>query len=210
MSEDIVPPKATRANWWLPPFPVVEPVDTFEEITWKKVNNLKGVTRCGGYPFPNSEYAGDPLKNWPYFNEKPLPFFAQVVLSPTSFALVFLDDSVEGSWQAENGANAVLISDTESFPHWVDIKPLEPDTPDSISMRFRDKEELRCPAWTPSGVPSAPNWLQGDQQPEDSRLVLEIPSQIDGGDKVNIGNSYGTVYIFVSNDNKRGWVIWQS
>lgn len=210
MADEIVPPKATRSNWWLPPFPVLESVNTSEEITWKKVNNFKGVTRCGGYPFPNSEYAGDPLKNWPHFNGKPLPFFAQVVLTPTSFALVFLDDMVEGSWQAENGANAVLISDSQVFPHWVDIKPLEPNTPDKISMRFRDKDEAKCPAWMPSAVPSSPNWLQGDEQPANSRLVLEIPSQLDGESTVNIGNSYGTAYVFVSNDDKRGWVIWQS
>jgi hypothetical protein len=210
VSDEIARSGAKKTNWMLPPFPVLESVDPSEDITWKKVNNFKGVTRCGGYPFPNPEYAGDPLKNWPHFDGKPLPFFAQVVLTPTSFALVFLDDSVEGSWQAENGANAVLISDSQVFPHWVDIKPLERDTSDTISMRFRDKDEARCPAWTPSGVPSSPHWLQGDEQPEDSRLVLEIPSQIDGSDKVNIGNGYGTAYVFVSNDNKRGWVIWQS
>lgn len=194
----------------IPPFDTIEQVNQSEEITWKKVNGYSPVTRCGGYPFPSPDYTGDPLNNWPHFNGKPLPFFAQVVLSPTTFALVFLDDRVEGSWQAENGANAVIISDSKAFPHWVDIKPLEPHTPDAVSMRYCDEDGYRCPSWIPSGVPSAPNWLQGDQQPEDSRLVLEIPSQIDGGDKVNIGNSYGTAYVFVSNDNKRGWVIWQS
>lgn len=211
MSDEIVPSNAKKGSWWMfPPFPVLESVDSSEKITWKKKNSYSPVTRCGGYPFPNPNYTGNPLENWPHFNGKPLPFFAQVVLTPTSFALVFLDDSVDGSWQAENGANAVIISDSKAFPHWVDIKPLESNTSDSISMRYCDEDGYKCPSWTPSGVPSVPNWLQGDQQPEDSRLVLEIPSQIDGGDMVNIGNSYGTAYVFVSNDNKRGWVIWQS
>lgn len=210
LSDEIAPPKATRANWWLPPFPVLETMEMSEEITWKKINNYIAVTRCGGYPFPNPEYSGDPLKHWPHFDGKPLPFFAQVVLSPTRLALVFLDDSVDGSWHAENGANAVLISDSQVFPRWVDIKPLGPNTPDDISMRFRNKEESRCPAWTPSAVPSIPNWLQADEQPENSRLVLEIPSGLDGSGVVDIGNRNGTVYVFVSNDNKRGWVIWQS
>lgn len=209
MSDEIVSPKPKRANWMLPPFPVLESVDSSEEIAWKKINPYNSVTRCGGYPFPNPTYAGNPLANWPHFNGKPLPFFAQVVLSPTSFALVFLDDTVDGSWQAEDGANAVLISDSETFPHWVDIKPLERDTPDNISMRFCE-DGYKCPSWTPSAVPSSPNWLQGDEQPESSRLVLEIPSQLDGGDAVNIGKAYGTAYVFVSNDNKQGWVIWQS
>ena len=200
----------TQSNWWLPPFPVLETADPSEKITWKRINNYKAVSRCGGYPFPSPEYTGDPLKHWPHFNGKPLPFFAQVVLSPTRLALVFLDDSVDGSWQAENGANAVLISDSSVYPHWVDIKPLERNTPDATSMRFRHKDEAKCPAWTPSAVPSSPNWLQGDEQPENSRLVLEIPSQLDGKDEVNIGNSYGTAYVFVSSDDQRGWVIWQS
>jgi hypothetical protein len=204
-----VSPNGGKKVWYLPPFPVLNATSLSEEITWKKINPYTALTRCGGYPFFDDKYNGSILENWPHFNEKPLPFFAQVVISPTRFAMVFLDDTVDGSWQAENGANAVLISDGKAFPHWVDIKPLERDTPDSISMRFCE-DDYKCPSWAPSGVPSSPNWLQGNEPPEDSRLVLEIPSGVDDQNFINIGNENGTAYVFISNDNKRGWVIWQS
>jgi hypothetical protein len=208
MSDEKVSPNGGKKFWYLPPFPILATTTLPEEITWKKINPYTALTRCGGYPFFDDKYNGSILDNWPHFNGKPLPFFAQVVISPTSFAMVFLDDTVDGSWQAENAANAVLISDSKAFPHWVDIKPLERGTSDSVSMKFSD--DSRCPAWTPSAVPSSPDWLQGDEHPEDSRLVLEIPSGLDETDAVNIGNRNGTAYVFVSNDNKRGWIIWQS
>ena len=210
MSDNKDKPSGGHRNWMLPPFPVLDTVDPSEETVWNKKNPYVAVTRCGGYPFPNPEYNGHLVENWPHFNGKPLPFFAQVVLTPTQLALVFLDDRLEGSWQPENGANAVLIVGSGIIPRWTEIKPLGRHTPDHVSMRFAAEDGYGCPAWMPSAVPSAPHWLHSGEQPEDSRLVLEIPSRIDGGDIVNIGHEYGTAYVFVSNDNKRGWLIWQS
>lgn len=145
-------------------------------------------TRIGG--------AAPALESWPHFSGKPLPFFCQVKLGEDKVAWVFLDDSVDGSWAVEDSANAVIVSG-ESSPEWVAMQPLgERKAPVKV------KEAI-----IPEKILEAPEWLQGDETPEGYHFVLQVSSHESG---LNIGAGYGTVYIFISDDEKQGRVLWQS
>lgn len=134
--------------------------------------------------------------SYPFYNNKPLPFFASIKLDNEKTAYVFLDDNVDGSWAVENAANAVIIDSVA--PEWITLGTLTHPAP----QRLRK-------AYMPSGVlPHEPSWLQGDETPDGFMFVLEIPSNIDP--KLNIGNGYGTVYIFINDDQTAGRIVWQS
>lgn len=137
-----------------------------------------------------------PIDAWPHFNGKPLPFFCQVGLESGKVAWVFLDDKVDGSWASEDTANAVIIPG-EQAPSWVSLESLRhPEAPVMVKQSI-----------TPSYSLKAPEWLQGDETPEGYHFVLQVSSHESG---LNIGDGYGTVYIFVSDDEKQGRVLWQS
>lgn len=145
-------------------------------------------TRIGGEP--------PVLEKWPHFEGKPLPFFCQVKISDSKVAWVFLDDSVDGSWASEDSANAVIVSGEEA-PDWISLLPLShPKAPVKV------REPI-----TPEKILEAPEWLQGDETPEGFHFVLQVSSHESG---LNIGAGYGTVYVFVSDDEKQGRVLWQS
>lgn len=145
-------------------------------------------TRIGGEP--------PVLEHWPHFEGKPLPFFCQVKISESKVAWVFLDDSVEGSWAIEDSANAVIVSG-EPAPAWVSLQPLG-----QRKAPVKVKEAI-----TPENILEAPEWLQGDETPEGYHFVLQVSSHESG---LNIGAGYGTVYVFISDDEKQGRVLWQS
>lgn len=136
------------------------------------------------------------IDTWPHFDGKPLPFFCQVALPSGKVAWVFLNDKVEGSWAPEDSANAVLVSE-EAAPAWVSMEPL----------RYPKAPVLVKQSITPDKFLEAPEWLQGDETPEGYKFLLQVSSHESG---LNIGDGYGTVYIFISNDEKQGKVLWQS
>lgn len=170
-------------------------------VRWAPCNADKFITRFGGVPSGNTTMGADAIVNaWPHFNGNPLPFFAQIVLNDDQAAYVFLDDTVEGSWQAEGGANAVLVSPIGTPVDWVEYKPLESD----MGPLYSEK------AYTPLSDLDEPVWLQGDETPDGYTFRLQVPSQIDTDGNVNIGDGYGDAYIFISDSDSSGRVLWQS
>lgn len=193
-------PLEDNAREFWKPKPLEKKAVSKKGINWEPVEQHVPVTRVGGFPSINEEKLLS--KNWPHFDGKPLPFFAQVAVDESTIAYVFLDDSVDGSWQAEGGPNAVLVAGSWVVGDWVEIKPLESNL-DSMPL-YCDK------AFAPDSNLEEPVWLQGDETPEGFRFLCQIPSQVDGGDLINIGDAYGDAYIFISDDNKTGKVLWQS
>lgn len=173
-------------------------------VEWKPCGEKEFITRFGGVPTASISYEGYDttpfVASWPHFEGKPLPFFAQIVLNKDQAAYVFLDDTVEGSWQAEDGANAVLVSPIGTPVDWVEYKPLESD----MGPLYSEK------AYTPLSNLDEPVWLQGDETPDGYTFRLQVPSQIDTDGNVNIGDGYGDAYIFISDSDSSGRVLWQS
>lgn len=166
------------------------------EVRWSKVSN-RLVTRVGGSP---SNY---PLAKWPHVNGQPLPFLAQVIVTlqganNSYLVYVFCDDSLDGSWQAEDGANAVLLAHTGTVPDWVNLAPVE-----SPVLRLEQ-------SYQPSYIMKSPEWLQGDETPENSVFLLQVPSQIDSAQEFNLGGGYGTGYVFLDHKKGHGTMVWQS
>lgn len=197
-------------------------------ITWFPVENDTKKTRIGGKPFlisnkktsevldsyPPAYISRDDgdtiLLAWPHFEGEPLPFFGQFVWPNGDIAYLFLDDKKEGSWQAENGANAVVIYPEDNREDWLEYKRIDAkDMPlySEQAYSFEDNELF----WKNLGKNrDEPLWLQGDETPESYTFKLQIPSQIDPEGKVNIGDGYGDVYIFIAEDEKSGRIVWQS
>lgn len=193
-------PLEEQAREFWKPKPLEKTVVSKKGINWSSVNPHLPVTRVGGYPSVNEEKLIS--KNWPHFDGKPLPFFAQVAIDDSTMAYIFLDDKVDGSWQAENGPNAVLVSGSWVVGDWIEIKPLK---------RHLSHIPLYCEeSFAPDSSLKEPVWLQGDETPEGYEFLFQVPSQVDGGEKINIGAGYGDAYIFISEDKKTGKVLWQS
>lgn len=133
---------------------------------------------------------------YPHFDGKPLPYFAQLALDNEQIAYIFLNDHIDGSWAAENAANAVIIA--SKAPDWVTVAPLAHTAPKRLRKAYTHSEP----------IPTEPDWLQGDETPENFNFVLQVPSNIDP--KLNIGDGYGTVYIFINDDQTTGRIVWQS
>lgn len=136
------------------------------------------------------------LDYWPHFNGKPLRYFGTVIDAGTPMYL-FLGDTEDSSWQAEDGGNCVLVDGGE-WPEWVEVKSVtEP-------VLFSD----RC--FATDDERTEPKWLQGEETPEGFEYVAQIPSQVDGGEVINIGEGYGTAYVFWSHDGSKARMVWQS
>lgn len=193
-------PLEEQAREFWKPKPLEKTVVAKKGINWSPVDPHLPVTRLGGSPSINEEKLIS--RSWPHFEGKPLPFFGQVAIDESTLAYVFLDDTVDGSWQAENGANAVFISGSWIVGDWIELKPLGKHT--------GQMPVYSVDAFAPDSTLKEPVWLQGDETPEGYDFLFQFPSQVDGGEKINIGAGYGDAYVFISHDKKTGKVLWQS
>jgi hypothetical protein len=193
------PLEDSAREFWKPK-PLKKTVVSKKGINWSSVEPHSPVTRVGGLPSINEERLLS--KHWPHFDGKPLPFFAQVAIDESTIAYVFLDDTADASWQAEEGPNAVLIAGSWVAGDWIELKPLE--------SHLKGMPQYSKQAFAADSSLKEPIWLQGDETPEGYTFLFQIPSQVDGGDLINIGDAYGDAYVFISEDKKTGKVLWQS
>lgn len=163
-------------------------------IVWFPVENDSAGTRIGGN-------APEVLKgHWPFYEGEPLPFFGQIVSDDEPTAYLFLSNDGSRSWQPQDGANAVLIEGSWEVGDWIETKPLG-DVPAPLYSEQ---------AYAPETMNVIPKWLQGEEYQSGYDFIFQIPSQIDGGDGINIGNGYGDAYVFLSEDGRTGRMLWQS
>lgn len=145
------------------------------------------------------------LNEWPHFEGKPLPYLATVTKSGKSLH-VFMDQNSESeSWKLEGGGNCVRDFNG-NYPEWIETKPVDAPV-------LAAEESRSVP------MSSKPTWVQGDETPTSQidssesewEFVTEIPSQVNGKTIVNIGEAYGTAYVFLSpHDTPLARVLWQS
>lgn len=166
-------------------------VVTKDNMNWKPLDELD--------ENPKVLVGGDPktvtIESWPVFNKEKLPFFARIE-HRNKVLEVFLGSTDNESWLAENGANCVTVDG--KIPEWI-----EPEEVNQTIQSFESK-------WGTNDSIPEPLWLQGDETPEGYEFVAQIPSQIDGGEEVNIGQGYGTAYIFYNTENNNARMVWQS
>lgn len=178
--------------------PVVEN-DSAAFVLADKNADLKNESYIGGLPTRDDNYL---VNNWPYFNNDPLPFLAQVIIDESETLYVFINDMNEAyeSWSPENSSNVVLSS--LNFENNI--------SPDWITLKTNKNPESRLEnTYLIVGKLDEPEWLQGDEAPEDSEFILQIPSTFNDAEEANFGlEGYGTIYIFKTSDNGR--VLWQS
>lgn len=135
---------------------------------------------------------------WPHVNGHPLSFFGTVNSRyTTGDVLLFLGVTEDESWKPEGGSNCAYV-EGENWPEWVEFQSV--DEPVSFCES----------TYASDTVVDEPNWLQGEETPSGYSFIAEIPSQIDGGEEVNIGEGYGTAYVFASEDGKAARMLWQS
>lgn len=147
------------------------------------------------YMLIGGEPKEDFLQNWPHFKGVPLPFFGDALFHDKQLN-IFLGETEEESWELEDGANCVSVNG--NFPHWIETKPVsEPIL--FAENYFGTYDHL-----------DEPEWLQGDELPDGYVFVAQVPSQIDGGQLINIGDGFGTAYVFMSDDNESARMVWQS
>lgn len=144
------------------------------------------------------------LEKWPVFNDEKLKFLATILLpndAETQHVLnVFIGSTEVESWAIEGAGNCVIVDGVA--PEWVSLIPV---TADVLSdLLYTDQE------FTTSDAREEAEWLQGDETPEDFTYVAQIPSQVDGGELINIGDGYGTAYVFFSSETNSARVVWQS
>lgn len=163
-------------------------------MTWAEGDVPNATMRIGGWD--NASVSS--VDRWPCFKGKPLAYFGWVQPDSGPRLYLFIGDTRDGSWKPEQGANAVL-GDGITSPEWV--------TMESVNEAALFSDNVYS---TADPLPDAPKWLQGEETPEGYEFVSQIPSQIDGGDEINIGEGYGTAYVFRSEDGKSARVLWQS
>lgn len=152
----------------------------------------------GGFAMPGTAIiGGEPpvdLELYPHFQGAPLPYLGCFTTEDGANGMIFLDDAVDESWAPEDSANAVLIEGQE-VPSWIQLKECDNPPvviPDEVELEFDGGE---------------PKWLQGDETPEGSTFLFEIPSNI--SPDLNIGDGYGTAYVFNGSDGVAR-LLWQS
>lgn len=161
-----------------------------DSMSWVPVSNEKKRVTVGGAPTLAT------VEQWPHFNEEPLPFFGSVIFDGKT-AELFLGSTDNQSWLLEGGSNCVSVDG--EFPEWVTVKPVgEP-------VLYTD-----AGVWGTDDTLPEPEWLQGDETPDGFEFVAQIPSQIDGGEVINIGDGYGTAYVFVQPGTNNARMVWQS
>lgn len=153
----------------------------------------------GSFSMPGTAIiGGEPpveLSLYPHVDGKPLPYFGCFTTEDGMNGMVFLDDEANESWSPEGAANAVLLEGGEA-PGWVTFQ--EVDEEDAIVV-LDDEVELE--------FDPEPHWIQGDETPEGFDFLFEVPSNT--SPDLNIGDGYGTAYVFVRN-NTEGRIVWQS
>lgn len=160
-------------------------------VSWSRV--------VGEKPSDGLIVGGNPpqgyLSAWPHYNGLPLPYFASYEGDGLNVE-VFIGSAEEESYLLEDGANAVIVNG--NAPEWITLEPVDESKIYVDGMFVPDRIETEAV------------WLQGDETPDDFELLFQVPSQIDGGEEVNIGEGYGTAYVFVDNERNTGRVVWQS
>lgn len=161
-----------------------------DSMSWVPVNGKQKLVTVGGYPIHVT------LNNWPHFDGEALPYFGSIKYAGKTLEM-FLGSTDNQSWLLEGGANCVAVDG--KLPEWV--------------TGVKISEEVLCipeGVWGTDDTLNEPEWLQGDETPEGFRFVAQIPSQIDGGEAVNIGDGYGTAYIFADSEVNTARMVWQS
>lgn len=169
---------------------------------WVKTKIDAAETRVGG----TTDFSAEA---WPHFEDLPLLFAAQYVLSNGKRIHVFVDDEGESSWEIEDGANCALV-EGGPVPSWITLKPVKDTnillrTPKTAATPIRDSG---------SGLPLGPLWIQGDEAPNDVnyRFLLQF------GDSSSLGNSRemdtmfgdcGDMYLFYKEETNEARVLWQ-
>lgn len=145
------------------------------------------------------------LDAWPHYNGTPLGYLATVNKDSAVYH-VFLDGtSTHESWRAEGDANCVIIQGG-NYPEWITASPVD----EPVLAKEGMVEMVNVP------VTSEPEWIQGDQTPMQAdgktpmNFVAQIPSQFNGETLVNIGDAYGTLYVFSDSENTTARALWQS
>lgn len=163
-------------------------------IAWVPVEADSEGTRIGGVA------PAELVEHWPFFEGEPLPFFGQLVSDEEPTIFLFLSNSGERSWQPVGGANAVLVEGSWEVGDWIDVKPLE----------GRPAPLYSEGAYAPESMNHDPKWLQGEEDQAGFDFIFQVPSQVDGGDAINIGGAYGDAYVFLSGDGSAGRMLWQA
>lgn len=136
------------------------------------------------------------VDSWPHFNDEALPYFGCIQHDGRILEL-FLGSADNQSWLLEDGANCVSVDG--EFPSWITLSSVEQP------ILYTNEG-----TWGTDDTLEEPEWLQGDETPEGFVFVAQIPSQVDGGEIINIGDGYGTVYVFADLESNNARMVWQS
>lgn len=148
---------------------------------------MPGTAVIGGTP-PVS------MSQYPHFHGEPLPYVGCFTTEDGVNGMIFLDDEADDSWASEDAANAVLL-EGGNVPKWITLESMGDEAPSIL------EEEVEI------DFTEEPKWLQGDETPDGFDFLLEIPSNI--SPDLNIGDGYGTAYVFADAD-RSGRLVWQS
>jgi len=179
--------------------------------------NDSRVSRVGGYPsFVLEGKTGEEIL-WPHYKHRktfvPLKFLAQILLPSGRLFYVFLgvpDSFLKGvsqsdkpvDWMFTDSANVVYLEGTTP-PNWVKMRPLLSDS----TLLWAEKSFL-FPVDTKN--PGEPEWLQGDEKPEEADInifLCQIKSSI-GKLGLDFGDG-GTAYLFWDGNSQARMVVQQ-